>query len=239
MQYQWVKIIKLLNKINKIKLLKIKNNKNIGVGQTISTISYNEHVKHEAEREEWEFENYPEGEIEEMVDIFEEKGLPREKAEEVIQIMSKYKDFFISIMVMEELQLKIPDPDESPYKEGFVTFCSFLLFGTIPLLGYIMIPLIIQDVSHNILFFTACLMTSLTLFIVGTIKSRFSSSSWLRCGTEFLLLGTSVAFTSYVIGYGVSQLVIDYNNILNNDKHVKINNLIIDNSIIKPGSSLP
>ena len=37
----------------------------MGVGDVVSTLAYNEHVMRERRREAWEFENYPEGEIEE------------------------------------------------------------------------------------------------------------------------------------------------------------------------------
>ena len=50
----------------------------MGCGEGISTASYREHVETERRREEWEFETYPEGEIEEMVDLYESRGLPRE-----------------------------------------------------------------------------------------------------------------------------------------------------------------
>lgn len=115
------------------------NGISMGVGDAISTFSYHEHVSHERQRECWEFENFPEGEIEEMVDLYEEKGLPRHKAKVVVETMAKYKDFFIDIMVAEELTLRIPHPSENPIKEGFVTFLSFIGFGSIPLICYIVI----------------------------------------------------------------------------------------------------
>ena len=41
---------------------------------------------------------YPEGEIEEMVDLYVQRGLPRDKAIEVVATMAKYKDFFLDLM---------------------------------------------------------------------------------------------------------------------------------------------
>ena len=112
----------------------------MGVGDTVSTWSYNEHVAQERKREEWELENFPQGEIEEMVDLYESRGLPREKAEEVIRVMAKYKDFFVDVMVREELGLEMPGEDESPVRQGFVTFVSFAISGFVPLFAYIILP---------------------------------------------------------------------------------------------------
>jgi VIT1/CCC1 family predicted Fe2+/Mn2+ transporter len=185
----------------------------MGVGDVVSTLAYNEHVMRERRREAWEFENYPEGEIEEMTELFEQRGLPRDKAETVIKTMAKYKEFFIDIMMIEELALKVPSPDDNPYKEGLVTFVSFLVFGLMPLLGYIAVPLIWPQVSSNSLFYVSCVLTMAVLFLLGTFKSRFSASTWLKCGLEFLTLGSAAALTAYFIGVFVNDIAQD---LLNN-----------------------
>ena len=35
-------------------------------------------------------------------------------------------------MMAEELELQVPDEDDNPWFDGGVTFCSFVVFGTIP-----------------------------------------------------------------------------------------------------------
>jgi len=145
-----------------------------------------------------------------MVDLYEQRGLPREKAVEVVRTMSKYQEFFVDIMMCEELQLKVPTEDDNPYKDGAVTFLSFLVFGMMPLLGYIIVPLATPDASSQVLFATACVMTLAVLFGLGSFKSRFSSHTWYHSGFEFLGLGGSVAATSYFIGLLVHELAKDY-----------------------------
>lgn len=183
----------------------------MGVGDTVSTLAYREHVAQERRRECWEFDNYREGEIEEMVDLYEQRGLPRDKAVEVINIMAKYKEFFIDVMCVEELQLKVPDDDDSPYREGFVTFCSFLVFGTMPLLAYLLVPFLKPDASPDVLFIAALVVTGLVLFLLGAFKSRCGSvAPWYANGTEFLLLGGAAASVSYVVGMLVAHLAHDF-----------------------------
>lgn len=74
---------------------------------------YNDYVKKELEREKWELENYPEGEMVEMIELFQRRGMSREDAEEVIVRMAKYKNFFINLMMTEELALPLPADDEA------------------------------------------------------------------------------------------------------------------------------
>ena len=60
----------------------------------------------ERKREEWEMNNYPEGEIREMIDIYESRGMSPQDAKLVIETMAKYKDFFVDVMMQQELELQ-------------------------------------------------------------------------------------------------------------------------------------
>ena len=45
----------------------------MGVGEFLSSKATNEWILSERRREEWEMENYPDGEIQEMIDIYKQK----------------------------------------------------------------------------------------------------------------------------------------------------------------------
>ena len=106
----------------------------MGMGDALSTKAENAAIMKEREREKWELQNFKEGEIEEMVELYEHKGLSRQDAEIVVRTMAKYEDFFVDRMVMDELEMMVPDPDDNPWFDGLVTFCSFVFFGIFPLL---------------------------------------------------------------------------------------------------------
>ena len=78
----------------------------MGVGEFLSSKAENEWILSERRREQWEVENYPEGEIREMVDIYESRGMERADAQLVIATMSKYKDFFIDVMWSKDFSKK-------------------------------------------------------------------------------------------------------------------------------------
>lgn len=69
---------------------------------------YRRHYAREYAREKWELENYAKGEKEEMVGLFSFKGLNRDDAKTVVETMSASKDFFVGLMMTEELQLREP-----------------------------------------------------------------------------------------------------------------------------------
>ena len=62
----------------------------MGAGEYLSSRSYNSYVRKEREREAWELQNYPAGEIAEMVELFVARGMSREDAELVIQRSARH-----------------------------------------------------------------------------------------------------------------------------------------------------
>lgn len=181
----------------------------MGVGEFLSSKAENEWILSERRRENWEMENYPEGEIHEMIDIYEKRGMTREDATVVINTMSKYKDFFVDVMMAEELALQVPEEDHKTesMKEGVVMFCAFATFGSLPLLGYVIIPALFPMLGEDILFMAACVITGLVLFGMGCVKSIFSAANWFVCGLETFLLGGACATVAYTIGQFVDGLI--------------------------------
>lgn len=181
----------------------------MGVGEFLSSKAENEWILSERERERWEMENYPEGEIREMIDIYTERGMERQDAKLVVETMAKYKEFFVDIMMVEELELQCPEEDhiKASVKEGIIMFLSFACFGSFPLLGYVLIPLSFPGLDSTALFVCACIVTGIVLFLMGCVKAKFSASSWYLCGAETLLLGGTCATVAYTIGQFVDTLV--------------------------------
>jgi len=59
----------------------------------------------------------------------------------------------------------------------------------------------------DFLFVIAICLTAIMLFILGSLKSRFSQQHWLKGGVEVLGLGGSTAVVAYLIGWLVATLV--------------------------------
>ncbi len=88
----------------------------------------------EKRREEWEVDVYPEGEKLELVELYIDKGYPKEDAEKLVEIIAKNKKGWVDIMMKEELE--IIEDNESPLRNALVTFGSFAIFGFIPLMAF-------------------------------------------------------------------------------------------------------
>eukprot|EP00164_Ancoracysta_twista_P009026 GFYU01013226.1.p1 GENE.GFYU01013226.1~~GFYU01013226.1.p1 ORF type:complete len:317 (-),score=98.30 GFYU01013226.1:153-971(-) len=175
----------------------------MGFGDYLSSEAENSYIKAERRREAWEVENNIEGEIQEMVEIYVEKGIPEEDAIQVMEILSKHKEAFVDIMMVEELGLMPPDEDDSPALSGLITFVSFMVFGVIPLLAYLSTSWASDNPDTT--FMIACFLTAGTLFALGAAKGQFIGEQWWRAGGLMLFNGALAAAAAYLIGWGVSE----------------------------------
>lgn len=82
---------------------------------------------------------------------------------------------------------------EKPLRHGFATLVAFMVFGSIPLLGYA-----IADVVD---IYTSALVGSIVaLVILGTVRAAYMGTSALRSACEVLVIGMSASAAAYVIG---------------------------------------
>jgi len=177
----------------------------MGMGEYLSAKSEADFIAAERDREEWEFDNYPEGEVKEMIDLYKEQGFSEEDASQVMAIMKGNRKFFIDHMMVQELGLMPAGEDDSPLKQGAVMFCAFFLFGLVPLLSYIALSAA-KDES-DFLFGIACGLTAIALFALGAIKSRFSTQKWYTSGFWVLLNGGLAAVAAYLVGFLLDKFI--------------------------------
>ncbi|EEY56098.1 uncharacterized protein PITG_08874 [Phytophthora infestans T30-4] len=172
----------------------------MGLGDMLSSQAEADLANHERSREQWEFENYPEGEIEEMVELYEKKGISTDDALLVVHTLAKYKEAFIDIMMVEELNI-MPVDDDSPLTGGVITFVSFMLFGIIPLLSYLVNLFPGINMSPEATLYLSCFLTVVTLFLLGAVKGKFVGQEMWKSGGSMAINGTIAAACGWVIGY--------------------------------------
>ncbi len=168
----------------------------MAIGDYLSTKAENEYNAAERQREEWEVDNYPEGEKQELVELYFDKGIDKNDAKTMVDIIAKNKKAWVDIMMVEELG--IIEANESPLKNAVATFLSFAVFGFVPLLAFVLARLLPH--MSGLAFFAASTMTGLTLFTLGALKVRITQRPWLLSGLEMLLVGGLAAAAAYGIG---------------------------------------
>jgi VIT1/CCC1 family predicted Fe2+/Mn2+ transporter len=168
----------------------------MATGSFLSTRSEREYYARERAREAWEVENFPEGEKEELLEIFRRKGHSEDDAQQLTEIVSRKREHWIDTMMVDELGLTTDD--RNPWLNGLATFAAFLIAGIVPLLVYL-VGLAVPIPSQTA-FLLSVMLSGLALFGLGAAKVLVTGQRTLRSGTEMLLVGGLAAGVAYVVG---------------------------------------
>ncbi len=140
----------------------------------------------------------PEGEREEIRQIFAAKGFEGEDLERAVDIITESHERWVQVMLEEEHGA--PKTERSALKSGLVTFGAFFVCGAVPLL-----PFLFAGTQGALT--TATVMTGLTFFGIGSLKSRWSTAPWWKSGFETFVIGMVAAGVAYGVGMALKGLV--------------------------------
>jgi VIT1/CCC1 family predicted Fe2+/Mn2+ transporter len=132
----------------------------------------------------------PEGEREEVRQIFARKGFAGADLDRVVELITSDRQRWVQTMLADEYGL--PQEARSPWLAAFSTFSAFLICGLAPLLPFLF------GMKSAITFST--FLTGAVFFLIGSVKSRWSSASWWHSGLSTLLVGGIAAALAYAVG---------------------------------------
>lgn len=139
----------------------------------------------------------PEGEREEVRQIFARKGFAGNDLQRIVELVTADRERWVQTMLTDEYGL--PHEVRSPWIAAISTFTAFLICGLVPLLPY----LFGTDQSLA----TSVMLTGIVFLAIGSIKSRWSTSSWWHSGLTTLFVGVVAASLAYFVGLIVKQLI--------------------------------
>lgn len=147
-------------------------------------------------REEWEIEQFPEIEKEEVRDILRRWGIAKERIEYVLEDIIQDKKNWLDLMMREELDLH-ESGSTKPFKHGLATFFAFATAGFIPLIPYIF------GFPSQFQLQVSIVTTGFSLFLIGAARTFVTAASWLVSGLEMLFIGGGAASVAYLIGWAM------------------------------------
>ena len=142
----------------------------------------------------------PKNEKDEMVGLLAEQGYREADARELTNLMFKNKEFFVDLMMHEELEVSAHSKNNIIQGAG-ATFLAFVAAGLIPIAPF----LLFGATDHFFLYSIAA--TALALFAVGSLRSLVTKSPWFFSGAEMLAVGGIAALIAYMVGAFLKSIV--------------------------------
>lgn len=165
----------------------------MGLGSFLSSRAERDVYAAQRAKEIGEIGRSPAFERREIVELFEEKGVARDDAEALATTYIRYPELAADFMMQHEIGLSDPG-DDQPALNGLMTFVSFLVFGIIPLIPYILLPPVAGT------FHLSIAATFGALILLGLLRWRVVGDGLTRAVGETVLVGGVCAAVAYAVG---------------------------------------
>jgi VIT1/CCC1 family predicted Fe2+/Mn2+ transporter len=174
----------------------------MAAGNYLGTRAENQQFERLREIERKHIKHCPDGEREEIRQIFRGQGFEGTMLEDAVHAITADESRWVDIMLHNEYGLSLHR--NSPTLAATMTFVSFMFVGAVPLLPFLIQWLRGGNVSQ---FWVSATLTGIAFFAIGAIKASFVAQRWWWSGGETLLVGSLAALLAYLCGYLLSGLV--------------------------------
>jgi VIT1/CCC1 family predicted Fe2+/Mn2+ transporter len=172
----------------------------MAAGNYLSTKTDRQVVERARRIEEMHVDEVPEGEREEVRQIFAGKGFEGRVLDEIVDTITTDRRRWVDTMLTEEHRLRLDSP--SAPRAAISTFVAFVLVGMVPLLPFF---LRVADDPQTI-FATSAAATAVAFVFVGLARGAVLREPLVRSGLETLVIGGLAATLAYLVGLGLQML---------------------------------
>ncbi len=168
----------------------------MALGEYVSVSSQRDSEQALIEKERWELENFPEEELQELVDLYAAKGLTRETAHRVAIELTEHDALAAHL----ETELRLNEDDiSSPWHAAIASAIAFTVGAMLPLIAILVPP-------ANWRIPTTFVAVIVALVVTGYISATLGESSRQKAITRVVAGGGLALVVTYSIGllFGVS-----------------------------------
>lgn len=138
----------------------------------------------------------PEGEREEVRQLFAAKGFGGADLDRAVEVITADRDRWVDTMMTEELGYGVESAN--PMRAAASTFVAFVVVGAVPLLVFLLDAVTPGSISHR--FVWSAGLTALAFGMVGALKARVVDQSRWRGALETLAVGGAAALVAFGVG---------------------------------------
>jgi VIT1/CCC1 family predicted Fe2+/Mn2+ transporter len=176
----------------------------MAVSNYLGTRAENQRCETMRQHEYQEMELYPEGEREEVRQIYAMKGFSGKELDDLVTLVTSNKELWVNTMLQEEHGIGLDDTN--PILAGVVTFIAFLIAGSLPLISFVVNWVAPNTIGSPYIF--SSVVTLLAFFVVGLLKGKYVNQRWYVSGFETVLIGAVAASLAFSVGYFLNDLVV-------------------------------
>lgn len=175
----------------------------MAVGKYLSDTAELERIQHLKNLQEHALLEKPKESREALVSVLKSFGFTDGALHDATAVITKHPPSWVKLLMHHKEN--VIEENIDPLKGSLATIAAFMTVGFIPLVGYVFEHFL--PVSEQGLFWGTCIATLVALFLVGTVKTKFTKKSWIMGGMETAFVGGIAASIAYVIGYALRSLV--------------------------------
>ncbi|MCD6013333.1 MAG: protein of unknown function transrane [Flavipsychrobacter sp.] len=164
----------------------------MGLGGYLAGKTEIDHYNAEHKREEWEVDNLPEKEKEEVREIFADMGMSPETQKLVVEEMAKDKQKWVDFMMRYELGLEKPNPKRAR-NSALNIGLSYVAGGLVPLAPYFFLDQPIDGLKWS------AVITVICLFVFGYFKARATGQPPWAGALRVMIIGSLAASAAFFI----------------------------------------
>lgn len=172
----------------------------MAAGSYLSSKSQREYLERLLREEEEEIARDPEGERQEIVEMYLLRGYTDEEIAIIARRLMSNPKLLLEDMAHKELGIS-PSTLEEPLGNALVMGTAYVVGGLVPVIPYLTLPMATaMPVS--------IIGTLLALFLFGGLKGRLVKQSWWRSGLEMVGVAGVAALAGFFIGRVVDRWVL-------------------------------
>jgi VIT1/CCC1 family predicted Fe2+/Mn2+ transporter len=165
----------------------------MAMGEWLSVQSSRELYQKQIATEADELAQVPDEEKEELVLIYQSKGMDRAAAEQTAERVMAYKDEALDTLVREEIGINPRELGGSAWSAAAASFSVFMVGAIFPVIPFFML-------HGNIAVIASAVLSGLALCATGAVTSVFTGRSAAFSGLRQLAIGLGAAAVTFALG---------------------------------------
>ncbi len=164
----------------------------MGLGGYLAGKTEIDHYNSELQREEWEVDNVPEKEKQEVKEIFADMGMSESTQHLIVEEMSKDKAKWVDFMMRYELGLERPDAKRAT-RSALNIGISYIVGGLVPLTPYFFTSTALDGLKWSAVITVVCLL------IFGFFKAKVTGQNPWAGAVRVAIIGSVAATAAFLI----------------------------------------